>query len=378
MATTERDYYEVLGVQRGASGAQIKRAFRALARELHPDVSSEPEAEQRFREVAEAYEVLSDPERRATYDRLGHAGLRRGGFEPTFAHFGDLSDVFAAFFGEGLFGDIAAQRRAARRRRHPGARGDRPRGRVRRHLGDRAGRGRPALRALRRDRARSPGTETRECSTCGGGGTRAPRLAERLRPVRPAAAVPGVRRPGPGRRDAVHRLPWAGRCRSCGAQLDVDVPAGIHDGQRIRIRGEGHAGARWRPRQRLRRRARAAGSPVRARRRRPPHGASADDDRGGARHDGARSDARRRRASWTFRPGRSRARCASCTAAGCPRCTASARATCTSGSTSPSRRASTRSSARCSRTSRAAPAPRPTRASGDDEGFLSRLKSALR
>ena len=99
MATTERDYYEVLGVQRGASGAQIKRAFRALARELHPDVSSEPEAEQRFREVAEAYEVLSDPERRATYDRLGHAGLRRGGFEPTFAHFGDLSDVFAAFFG---------------------------------------------------------------------------------------------------------------------------------------------------------------------------------------------------------------------------------------------------------------------------------------
>jgi DnaJ-class molecular chaperone len=66
MATTERDYYEVLGVQRGASGAQIKRAFRALARELHPDVSSEPETEQRFREVAEAYEILSDPERRAT------------------------------------------------------------------------------------------------------------------------------------------------------------------------------------------------------------------------------------------------------------------------------------------------------------------------
>ena len=98
MATTERDYYEVLGVQRGASGAQIKRAFRALARELHPDVSREPEAERRFREVAEAYEVLSDPERRATYDRLGHAGLRRGGFEPTFSHFGDLSYVFAAFF----------------------------------------------------------------------------------------------------------------------------------------------------------------------------------------------------------------------------------------------------------------------------------------
>ena len=105
MATTERDYYELLGVSRGASDAEIKRAFRALARELHPDVSNAPDAERRFRDVAEAYEVLSDPERRATYDRFGRAGLRRGGFEPTFASFGSLADVFAAFFGEDLFGE---------------------------------------------------------------------------------------------------------------------------------------------------------------------------------------------------------------------------------------------------------------------------------
>ena len=82
MATTERDYYELLGVPREATEAEIKRAFRALARELHPDVSSEPDADRRFREVAEAFEVLSDPERRATYDRFGHAGLQRGGFRP--------------------------------------------------------------------------------------------------------------------------------------------------------------------------------------------------------------------------------------------------------------------------------------------------------
>ena len=104
MATAERDYYELLGVSRDASDAQIKRAFRTLARELHPDVSDASDAEGRFREVAEAYEVLSDPDRRATYDRFGHAGLRRGGFQPTFVDFGSLADVFAAFFGEDLFG----------------------------------------------------------------------------------------------------------------------------------------------------------------------------------------------------------------------------------------------------------------------------------
>ena len=104
MATAEQDYYELLGVGRDASHAEIKSAFRRLARELHPDVSEEPDAERRFRAVAQAYEVLSDPERRQTYDRFGHAGLRGGGFSPTDADFGSLSDVFAAFFGETLFG----------------------------------------------------------------------------------------------------------------------------------------------------------------------------------------------------------------------------------------------------------------------------------
>src|SRR5947207_13118456 len=103
MATTERDYYEVLGVPRDADEADIKRAFRRLARELHPDVSEAPDAEQRFREVVEAYEVLSKRETRELYDRYGHAGLRRGGFEPTF-DFGSLSDLFSAFFGDDLFG----------------------------------------------------------------------------------------------------------------------------------------------------------------------------------------------------------------------------------------------------------------------------------
>ena len=114
MATTERDYYELLGVSRTATEVEIKRAFRTLARELHPDVSDAPDAEERFKEVVEAYEVLSDAERRELYDRFGHAGLRSRGFAPTSFDFGTLGDLFSAFFGDDLFGLAGRQRRAAR------------------------------------------------------------------------------------------------------------------------------------------------------------------------------------------------------------------------------------------------------------------------
>ena len=104
MATAERDYYELLGVARGASDAEIKTAFRKLARELHPDVSKEADAQERFRAVAEAYEVLSKAETRQLYDRYGHAGLRRGGYTPADFDLSNLTDIFSAFFGDDLFG----------------------------------------------------------------------------------------------------------------------------------------------------------------------------------------------------------------------------------------------------------------------------------
>src|SRR6478672_2586040 len=166
MATTDRDYYEVLGVRRGADEAEIKQAFRGLARELHPDVSDEPDAEARFKEVVEAYEVLSKSETRALYDRYGHAGLRSGGFEPGHVDFGNLADLFSAFFGDDVFG--------ARQRRGRGADLGAA---VEIDLVD-------AARGVSRDvpfevavtcthcsgNGAEPGTEISTCPTCGGAG----------------------------------------------------------------------------------------------------------------------------------------------------------------------------------------------------------------
>src|SRR4051794_41237078 len=100
-----RDPYEVLGVARDADDGEIKKAFRKLARQLHPDVNSAETAEEDFKEAAEAYEILSDPERKATYDRYGFDGLRSGGYAPPdFSRLGSLRGIFHAFFRSGALG----------------------------------------------------------------------------------------------------------------------------------------------------------------------------------------------------------------------------------------------------------------------------------
>ena len=113
MTTQKADYYEVLGLARSATGDEIKRAFRKLAMEFHPDRNAEAGAEARFKEINEAYEVLSDPDKRAAYDRFGHAGLNgqfgARGFEG-FGPFGGFGDIFDAFFGA-----TQARRREPRR-----------------------------------------------------------------------------------------------------------------------------------------------------------------------------------------------------------------------------------------------------------------------
>jgi molecular chaperone DnaJ len=103
----ERDYYEILGVSRDASGEDIKRAFRKLAFQYHPDRNREPDAEQRFKEINEAYQCLCDTERRQTYDIYGHSGPRAGGGFQDFG-FGGLGEIFDSFFG-GAFGDAATR-----------------------------------------------------------------------------------------------------------------------------------------------------------------------------------------------------------------------------------------------------------------------------
>jgi molecular chaperone DnaJ len=109
----QRDYYEVLGVSRNASEEELKSAFRRLARQYHPDVNKSPDAEERFKEINEAYAVLSDPERRAAYDRYGFEGLNGVGGMPDFSTI-DLSDIFEEFFG---FGGGAGRRRRNQPRR---------------------------------------------------------------------------------------------------------------------------------------------------------------------------------------------------------------------------------------------------------------------
>jgi molecular chaperone DnaJ len=242
-----RDYYEVLGVGRGAADTEIKKAFRRLARELHPDTNAEdPQAEEKFKEAAEAYEVLSDPERRQLYDSYGHEGPRSGGY----AGFeGSISDLFSAFFGSGGF-DAA----------FGGARG-------------RGGTVQGADIAVAvsielADAARGTSVDVAydvrvRCETCNGNGAEpgtpivtCPRChgTGQLQSVSRTAFGQLVRTVVCDRCGGDGRLPEqpCHTCRGEGFQtvrrhVEVDIPAGINDGQRIGITGRGHAGERGGP-----------------------------------------------------------------------------------------------------------------------------------
>ena len=237
------DYYELLGVSRGASEGEIKKSFRRLARELHPDVNAhDPEAEDKFKQAAEAYEVLSDPERRRIYDRFGHEGLRSGGYSPNFEAFGSFGDIFDAFFGGGeVFGFGGGRRGGA-------IQGGDVAVAVEVSLADVATGtsvdvSYDAVTACERchgNRA-EPGTPIETCERCGGSGQlRAVSRTPFGQMVRATACDVCA---GEGK---VARTPCTA-CRGRGRtaarrRLAVDIPAGIDDGQRVRLAGRGHAG----------------------------------------------------------------------------------------------------------------------------------------
>ncbi|HWI21644.1 MAG TPA: molecular chaperone DnaJ [Baekduia sp.] len=240
MSTRERDPYEVLGVGRDADEGQIKKAFRKLARELHPDVNDhDPDAEEKFKEAAEAYEILNDAERRRLYDQFGHEGLRSGGRVPNFDGFGSISDLFQSFFGGGRADgprqgqDIALGIELDMEESFRG---------VEREL---------SFEAVDRcehcnGNGAEPGTPIKTCERCGGQGVlqgvqRTP-LGDIVRQV--ACDVCD----GDGRVAETPCETCDGRGRHVGTRdLKVEIPAGIDNGQRVRIAGRGHAGERGGP-----------------------------------------------------------------------------------------------------------------------------------
>jgi molecular chaperone DnaJ len=235
------DYYEVLGVGREASETEIKKAFRGLARELHPDVNDhDPEAEEKFKAAAEAYEVLSDAERRRTYDAYGHDGLRSGGFDPRSASsFGSIDDILSAFFGGGAAAGFGGGGRAAG--------GDiliaveldleEVASGVQREISfDAVG----ACEHCHGNGA-EPGTPISACERCGGAG-------QLRRVVRTpfGQMAQGVACDACGGAGKIPETPCAecagsGRTRGTRTQA-VEIPAGIESGQRLRVPGGGHAG----------------------------------------------------------------------------------------------------------------------------------------
>ena len=244
----KRDYYEVLGIQKGASEDEIKKAYKKLARKYHPDMNpGDKEAEEKFKEVNEANEVLSDPEKKARYDQFGFAGVDPnygagagggaygGGFD-----FGDLGDIFGSFFGGGFGGQ----------RRNPNApqRGESIRASVSISFTEAAFGCEKSVTIERSEQCPTckgsgcaPGTTSEICPDCHGSGTVQTR---RQTPMGVFASNGPCRKCG-GTGRLIHQP--CSDCRGSGAvrkrrTIKVNIPAGIDHGQTISLRGQGGAG----------------------------------------------------------------------------------------------------------------------------------------
>ena len=224
----KRDYYEVLGVQKGASDDELKKAYRKLARKYHPDLNKDnPEAADKFKEVNEAYEVLSDKEKRAKYDQFGFAGVDpsygggagAGGFGGGF-DMGDLGDLFGSFFGGGFGGGRSSRRNAPQR-------GESIRQTVILSFEEAAF---GCEKEITIERIES-------CDDCGGTGAAKGTTAETCPNCRGTGKI--IKKPCP-------KCGGQGRVRKT-RKFKVNIPAGIDDGQSIQQRGQGNAGVNGGP-----------------------------------------------------------------------------------------------------------------------------------
>ena len=249
MAEQKRDYYEVLGVSRGASEDEIKKAYKKMARKYHPDLNpGDKTAEEKYKEVNEAYEVLSDADKKARYDQYGHAGVDPnfgaggfgGGFDGSF-DFGDLGDIFGSFFGGGFGGG---------RRTNPNApqRGESIRMSIAISFEEAAFGCEKAVTVERYETCDTchgngcaPGTSPEVCPDCHGTGTVQVRRQTPMGVF--ATSSPCPKCGGKGR--IIHQP-----CKDCRGSgmvrkkktIQASIPAGIDNGQTISIRGQGNAG----------------------------------------------------------------------------------------------------------------------------------------
>ncbi len=242
----KRDYYEVLGVSRNASEDDLKSAFRGLARKYHPDVSEDPDAEEKFKEINEAYAVLSDREKRAAYDRYGHAGVNTQGM-PDFTNI-DLSDILEGIFGFGGFGGMGG-----RRSRNAPRRGADLSGRVRLSFEEAAFGVEKEVQITRDQTCQTcsgsgaqPGTTPKTCPNCNGQGE-----VRQVHQTLLGSMVQVVTCPRCNGRGTIIETP----CPTCnGRGLEritiskmVTIPPGVSNGVQIRLAGEGQPGVNGGP-----------------------------------------------------------------------------------------------------------------------------------
>lgn len=250
MMTDKRDYYEILGVNRNASPNEIKQAFRSLALEHHPDVNSgDREAEARFKEINEAYQVLSDPEKREVYDRYGHQGFEQGYGGSDFGGFGDfggIGDIFDMFFG-------AAGAAGSTRSRSGAERGNDLRYDVELSLQEAAHGVNRVVRLSRMETCEPcggsgarPGSHPETCGVCHGSGQVRQQVQSFFGAQIRITACPKCHGEGRVITSPCDDCSGQGRARKT-IEKSVDIPAGVDNDMRIRLGGEGDAGRRGGP-----------------------------------------------------------------------------------------------------------------------------------